>query len=118
MIIAEVKGIKIPYPINIQRNIDNFFHLYPEDFAKRLERCKKNLQILKKNPNSKEVLLKGELSKVIAVDDDSSTYILTDFEIESNQNVDDFYHHIREIYYPLIVILSFLLILQPEKGCR
>ena len=105
----EVKRLKIPYPLSIQRIDRKFFYLYPKDFAERLNKCKRNIQILKKNPKSNEVQLHGRFSEVIEIDDSSSIYILTEFPLEINQSVDDLYYQIREIFNPLLIILSFLL---------
>lgn len=94
----EVKRLKIPYPLSIQRIDRKFFYLYPENFAERLNKCKRNIQILKKNPKSNEIQLHGRFSEIIEIDDSSSIYILTEFPLENpfeiNQSVDDLYYQI------------------------
>jgi len=109
IVIIDVKGLEIPYSMKIQKPNQNYFFLYPEDFAEKLEKYNKDISILKRNPNDKSVRLSGSFSESISTNPHKSTFILTESYFDLSLSANELYHKIREEFYPLLMLFSFFL---------
>jgi len=106
IVIAEIQGLKVPNAMYIQKPDKKIFYLFPGDFADKLKRYNKMISSIKRK-SKKLNEISDEQYYSVEPDQNSSTFILSEFKLDPLLDKRDLFQIIRKHFLPLMLIFSF-----------
>ncbi|MHA1380161.1 MAG: hypothetical protein ACTSRG_17445 [Candidatus Helarchaeota archaeon] len=105
IIISEIKGISLPYPISIKISKKEVF-IYQTDYTQRLEKMK---DLIQKIGTEKNVVDNISINHIMKKEREKSIYLISDLKINFYEKKEDLIRKIYEFFNPIRIIFSFIL---------
>jgi len=105
IIISEIKGISLPYPISL-KILKNEVFIYPTDYTQRLEKMK---EIVQKIKDGKKLEGNMTISHKIQKEKEKSIYLILELKFDFYEKKENLIRNIYELLNPIRIILSFIL---------
>lgn len=105
IIISEIKGISLPYPISL-KILKNEVFIYPTDYTQRLEKMK---EIIQKIKDGKKVEDNISISHIMQKEKEKSIYLILELKFDFYEKKENLIRNIYELFNPIRIILSFML---------
>ena len=105
IIISEIRGISLPYPISVNISKKEV-SIYPTDFILRLEKMR---ELIQKIEAGEGVVNDITISHILKKEGESSIYLISELKLNYYKKKEEIIRKIYEFFNPIRIIFSFIL---------